>query len=180
MSTTAIYGEKFISDFIHKGIVVEIVKCPETIWCGAVGYAQDNEGEPDIPGLLDRYQRICGIDKNEVAMPKWSCCISIDYWKDGAAKRGIMFAQQVLSAEQDEAYDVFGMPESLYARVWVTQEAAMAAFSRENCEVYELFGVIRAALADNGYVISDSGAQEIEMYDHDDGLFYAYVPVMKV
>ena len=41
-----------------KGIRFDIVKKEETIWCGALGYAADLTAEPDIEGLLARYQAL--------------------------------------------------------------------------------------------------------------------------
>ena len=51
------------------------------------------------------------------------------------------------------------------------------AFGKEECGVWELFGVIKDALDELGYKIGTTGAQEIEMYNHGAGLAYAYVPV---
>ena len=88
-----------------------------------------------------------------------------------------MFAQQVLTAQQDAVYDVYEMPESLFVRVAPTRENAQAAFGRETCELYELFGVVRDALVTQGLEFNGSGAQETEMYNHAAGLSFAYVPV---
>ena len=61
----------------------------------------------------------------------------------------------------------------------VASEAAnfKAAFGKESCEVYELFGVIKDHLDEHGYDIGTNGAQEIEMYNHSAGISYAYVQV---
>ena len=154
-----------------------MVSCPSTIWCGTLGYAQNNEDEPDIGALLEKYQKNCEIPKKECAAPEWSSAISINYWQEGKAPRGMMFAQQVLTEDQDKENDVYVMPESLFVRAAHTQENAMAAFGKESCELYELFGVIKDALSENGYTVGTNGAQEIEMYNHGAGLFYAYVQV---
>lgn len=177
MFTTSIYGETLVREFTHKNIPFELVQCPATIWCGALGYASNCMEEPDIGGLLKQYQNSCHIPKQECANPDWSCCISIDYWQEGAVPRGMIFAQQVLTEKQDSIHDVYTMPESLYIRVAGTKEVAQAAFGRECCELYELFGVIREAMVAESYVVNPNGAQEIEMYAHGAGLSYAYVPV---
>lgn len=70
------------------------------------------------------------------------------------------------------------MPESLFIRVANTPETAKAAFNKVSCELFELFGVIKDSLGETGYVLGTNGAQEIEMYNHDAGSFYAYVQVM--
>lgn len=179
MFTNVIHGECFVRQFSYKGALVELVHCPATIWCGTVAYACDCTSEPDIEGLLRRYQAQCGIPKEERANPDWSCCISIDYWQNGAVPRGMCFAQQVLTETQDAAHDVFAMPESLYLRAAATKENASVIFGKDSCEVYELFGFLREAMKAAGYSVGTNGAQEIEMYNHEAGMAYAYVQVKK-
>jgi len=168
---SGIYGETVIDVFEHGGVEFEVLQVPETIWCGALGYAKDSKGEPDIEGLLERYQAECFIEKKTLAIPSRSCCISIDYWKDGKAPRGIMFAQQVQEIDQDPSHDVYKMPGSLYIRTAAPDGSG---------DLHLLFGVIRTAMAEHGYVISDCGAQEIEMYSLSGEKCYAYVPAMKL
>ena len=90
----------------------------------------------------------------------------------------MIFGQQVLTEKQDANYDLYTMPESLFVRVANSAATARAAFDKDSCELYELFGLIKDSLEENGYVFGTNGAQEIEMYNHGAGLFYAYVPVM--
>lgn len=177
MFVEVVRGEMLVRVFSYNGIPLELVRCPASVWCGALGYAPNCTDEPDVGNLLARYQGACDIPKRERANPEWSCCISIDYWQDGAVPRGMIFAQQVLTRDQDSAHDVYCMSESLYIRAAVTKEAAQAAFGRDSCEPYELFGIIKNAMEANGYSIAANGAQEIEMYNHAAGGAYAYVPV---
>ena len=184
MFITAIHGESLIKSFTYNDIMLELVQVPDTIWCGSIAYASNLTDEPDIPGLLKKYQSLCHIPKEDRANPDWSCCISIDYWQDGAVLRGMAFAQQVLSDRQDPAHDVYRMPASLYIRAAGTKAVAQAAFGKEECELYELFGVIKEAMAAEGYVIGTSGAQEMELNDHTkygmpDRPCYAYVQAEK-
>jgi len=174
----SIYGEKLIKEFTYKNIPFELVRCPATTWCGTLGYAPNCTEEPDIGALLQKYQELCHIPKVEPANPEWSCAISINYWQEGAAPRGMMFAQQVLTEKQNSNHDVFIMPESLFIRVANSPETAKVAFNKDSCELFELFGVIKDSLDETGYVLGTNGAQEIEMYNHGAGLFYAYVQVM--
>ena len=124
------------------------------------------QDEPDIGALLKKYQKLCDIPKVEAANPEWSCAISINYWQEGAAPRGMMSAQQVLTEKQDSNHDVYIMPESLFIRVACTAETAKAAFDKNSCELHELFGVIKDSLDENGYVLGTNGAQEIEIYNY--------------
>ena len=177
MFIEAISGEKPVEKFCCKGIWFEVVSCPAAFWCRTLGYAQNCTDEPDIGGLLRKYQALCDVPKLGAVKPEWSCAISIDYWKNGESPRGMMFAQQVLTDKQDMRHDVYAMPESVFIRAANTAETAQAAFGRDACEVYELFGVIKDILDECGYVFGANGAQEIEMYNHGAGLCYAYVPV---
>lgn len=106
MFTTAVCGETLRKKFTCKGIPFELVSCPATVWCGTLGYAPNCTDEPDINGLLEKYRSQCHIPKAELANPDWSCCISINYWQNGAVPRGMIFAQQVLTQKQDGAHDV--------------------------------------------------------------------------
>ena len=178
MFHASIYGEKLVAQYTYKNIPFEVVSCPATVWCGTLGYAPDCMEEPEIGSLLQKYQELCDIPKAKPAKPEWSCAISINYWQNGAAPRGMMFAQQVLTEEQELCHDIYTMPESLFIKATNSAETAKSAFGKDSCELFELFGVIKESLAETGYVLGTNGAQEIEMYNHSAGLFYAYVPVM--
>ena len=177
MFTTAICGESLIKSITHNGIPMELLRVPATIWCGSIAYAPNLTDEPDIPALLAKYQANCQYPKLHRANPEWDNCISIDYWQDGKVPRGMVFSQQVTSDEQSPVHDIYRMPESLYIRLCGSKETSKAAFGKEECGVWELFGVIKDALDELGYKIGTTGAQEIEMYNHGAGLAYAYVPV---
>lgn len=184
MFTTAIHGETLVKTIQYNNIPMELVQVPATMWCGSIAYASNLTDEPDIPALLQKFQNLCSVPKEDRANPDWSCCISIDYWQDGKVTRGMMFAQQVLSDKQDSAHDIYTMPESLYIRASGTKEVAQAAFGKDSCELWELFGVIKEAMEAEGYVIGKNGAQEIEIHDHtkygmEDRPCFAYVQVEK-
>ncbi len=180
MFTTAIHGESLIKAFTHHGVPMELLRVPATVWCGSVAYADNLTDEPDIPALLHKYQSLCYIPKLHRANPDWDNCISIDYWQKGAVPRGMAFSQQVTSDDQNPAHDIYRMPPSLYIRVAGTKEVAQAAFGKDGCDLWELFGVIKDALDELGYRVGTNGAQEIEMHNHSAGLCYAYVQVEKV
>ena len=177
MFTTAISGESLEKTISHNGIFMELVRVPATLWCGSVAYADNLTDEPDIPALLAKYQANCQFPKLHRANPDWDNAISIDYWQEGKVPRGLMFSQQVTSEEQDSAHDIYRMPQSLYIRLACSKEVSQAAFGKDECGVWDLFGVIKDALETLGFRFAANGAQEIEMYNHSAGLAYAYVPV---
>lgn len=175
----AIHGETLVKDFICNGINLQLVSAPATIWCGSLSYAPDCDNEPDIGALLQRYQECCNVEKQQLANPDWSCAISIDYWQEGKVPRGMMFAQQVLTEQQSVPHDVYRMPQTLFFRTTNSPEHAKAAFGKDSCELFELFGFIKDNMNAFGYTHNPNGSQEIELYNHGAGQFYAYVPVIE-
>ena len=166
MFTTAIYGETLVRTILHNNIPMELVHVPATMWCGSIAYASNLTDEPDIPALLAKYQANCRYPKLHRANPEWDNCISIDYWQDGAVPRGMVFSQQVTSDEQDPAPAIYRMPASVYIRRACTKEVSQAAFGKDECGVWALFGVIKSAMEEFGDRSGTNGTQEIEMYNH--------------
>ena len=169
---SAIFGEKLIAEYKCGAYTFELVDCPEILWCGVLGYAPNLTDEPDIDGLLARYQKLCDIEKNGRCMEDWSGCISINYMRSDLPC-GMMFMQQVDTDTQSDEYDLYKTPAAQYFRLACTPEIARAAFDKDECGVWELFGVIKDFMSEVGYEFNDR-ASEIEMYGPDAA--YAYVP----
>lgn len=158
-------GEALVDTLADRGVRFDIVKREDALWCGALGYASNKTEEPDIQGLLTRYQELTPVEKRELVSPDWSGCISIGYWPGGDVPRGIMFMQQVASAEQDERYDVYKTPASLYIRLhYDSAEIPRKLFGKEQCDVYELYGPIHEAAEKNGYEALSPAGIEFEYY----------------
>lgn len=173
---SAIYGEKLIAEYKRGAYTFELVDCPEILWCGVLGYAPNLTDEPDIDGLLARYQKLCDIEKNGRRMEDWSGCISINYMRSDLPC-GMMFMQQVDTDVQSDEYDLYKTPATQYFRLACTPETARAAFDKDECGVWELFGVIKDFMSEVGYEFNDF-AGEIEMYGPDSA--YAYVPCRRI
>ena len=105
-------------------------------------------------------------------MEDWSGCISINYMRSDLPC-GMMFMQQVDTDVQSDEYDLYKTPATQYFRLACTPEIARAAFDKDECGVWELFGVIKDFMSEVGYEFNDR-AGEIEMYGPDSA--YAYVP----
>lgn len=178
--------EKIIETITYMDVIFEVVKRPESIFCGKLAYASDLDSEPDIGKLLDDYRGAVSIPKEERIAPDWDGAISIDYWKGGTSPRGMMFAQEVASENQNEIYDIYKMPASLFMRVFHDENAAKA-LGREKCpcegkcEIWELFGLMKDIVMPKfGYRFNENGAQEFEYYNWSKyGTGFAYVPVVK-
>ncbi len=171
-------GETLTDIIFDKGIRFDIVKKEESIWCGALGYAADLTAEPDIEGLLARYQALISAEKRELVSPDWSGCLSIGYWPGGDVPRGIMFMQQVAAEEQDKRYDLYKTPASLYIRVhYDSAEIPEKLLRKEQCGVFELYGPIHELAEKNGYEALSPVSYEFEYYGSKS--CYAYCAVKK-
>jgi hypothetical protein len=105
---------------------------------GCVDYAEDPSGESDINATLMRYRKeLIGVIKRELINPDWSASISINY-SGGNKPRGIMFAQETYSKEQDERYNLFTQPGGLWLRIR-NGKAAAALLGKESAPPYEYF-----------------------------------------
>ena len=171
-------NETLVDVIFDKGVRFDVVERTETIWCGILGYASNLTDEPNIGRLLEKYQSLVSVEKRDLVSPGWNGCISIDYWPGDNAPRGMMFMQQVGTTEQDERYDVYKTPASLYIRVhYDSAEIPKKLFGRDKCEVFELYEPIHEVAEKNGYVFHSNGEIEIEYYGNTS--CYAYCAVKK-
>ncbi len=172
-------GETLVDTILDKGVRFDIIKRDEAIWCGTLGYAPTPADEPDIPGLLAAYQALIPVEKREPVAPDWSGCISLGYWPDKEAHRGIMFMQQVGTAHQDERYAVYKTPASLYIRIhYNSAEIPQKLFGKEQCQVFELYGPIHELAQKHGYEPLSPVGIEFEYYGS--ASCFAYCGVKKI
>ena len=170
--------EKLTAVLLERGVRFEVVERTQSLWCGVLGYASNLTDEPDIGRLLEKYQSLVPVEKRGLVTPDWSGCISVGYWPSGGSPRGIMFMQQVDTAEQDERYDVYRTPASLYIRVhYDSAEIPQRLFGRDSCEVFDLYQPIHEVALKNGYVFHS--AEEIEFEYYGATSCYAYCAVKK-
>lgn len=173
-------NEKLINVVTYDDVNFEIVERPEVIWVGKVAYAPNLTDEPDISKLLKEYQELTSIEKKELINPEWDAAISIDYWRDGTAPRGMMLGTETYTEDQPDCYDVFKMPPSLFMRVLNNTNAARL-LGKETCENWELFEFMKnTVFPEHNYRFNENGAQEVEYHHYKSGTFYAYIPVIKV
>lgn len=158
-------GETLVDTVFEKGIRFDIVKRDEAIWCGTLGYAANLTDEPDIQGLIAGYEALASMEKRKLVSPDWSGCLSISYWPGGEAPHGIMFMQQVAATEQDERYDVYKTPASLYIRIhYDSAEVPEKLLGKGQCQVFELYGPIHELAVKQGYEAVSPAGIEFEYY----------------
>ncbi len=171
-------GETLVDTIVYKDVVLEVIQMDASIWAGKLGFAQNLTDEPDIGGLSAAHDAVQDLPLDGAVNPAFSVCISIDYWRNGAVPRGMMFGRQVSEKMQAEMFDVYEMPASLYIRLEATAEIGEKLFGRPLAGIWELFDCIRTVMKMNGYEMNDNGAQEFECYGEK--WSGAYVQVKKV
>ena len=173
----ALCVEKAVEAFSHGRATFEVVERPEVLWVGTLAWAENNNDEPDMGALLKRYQALCSPAPKQARInPDWDAAISINYGRGGKAAKGIMYAQETYSKEQDSRYDLFTQPAGLYLRVLNDKKAAKL-LGKKTCETYELFGLLKTVAPQYGYAHNDNINVEIEYHNYKNGTWYAYIPV---
>jgi len=171
--------EKLIETFTVKKAVFEVFDRPDVLWVGTLAWADNNHDEPDIDALLKKFQAMCEIPKQHRINPDWSAGISINYCLDGKAPRGMLFAQETYSPEQDSRYDIFTQPAGLYLRVRMDKHAGKLIGKKNYGEV-EMFGLLADVAVRHGYRKDYDNPIEIFYHDHEHGTGkYAYIAVEK-
>lgn len=176
MFTEAIYGESFVRSLSCRDILLETVLLPETIWCGALGYATHGTDGPNVPALLEQYRALCAVPKRETPMHAWTACIRIEPDRPGAP-RGVLFAQQVMTVRQDASHDIYVLPPAMCLRAAACAGTFRALLDREEAEPAALFAPLRALLPALGYAPAENGEQAMTVTHADTGETYVYVPV---
>jgi len=181
--------EKLIQTILYKGVEFEVVERPDVIWVGCIAYADDNTNPPfsdDDMTLLERYQALLKIPKQDLINPDWSAALSVNY---GCADKpcGIMFAQETYSPKQDAEYDVFMQPGGLWLRLLNDTNAA-ALLGKGNPAPYEYYAesqIMQAVAKAHGYMANPNIYVQVEYschveYDTPPHRNYAYIPIVRV
>ncbi len=121
--------ESIIDTFYYNGIPVEVVKWSDTIWCGKIGYAENNTDEPDVDPILNGFMTLDATIMNERIEPDWDVCISINYFSKECPK-GVMFGDLVGTENQLECFDVYKLPTGQYLRLAINDDSAKALGSQ--------------------------------------------------
>jgi hypothetical protein len=196
MSAINIDSSSIVEIITADNVDFEVIKIPETIYAGNIGYSQEKGNEPDINLLWAQmfwYDQNSAEWKNPIdekitgkVTPTWEAIISIDYWRGKDFKWGMMFAREVNTVNQPEGVYVHVQPETTYIRVHCDEKSAKL-LGKEKCAAYELFNIISSRIIpEHGYV-RDESWQEIEYLKYPgeqvrNSQFinaYAYVPVKK-
>ena len=106
--------EKMLKSFNYQGTKVDVVEWNESIWCGKVGYADDNIDEPNVEQVMNDFMAICipsVIPNNREEY--WDVCMSINYLTE-ERPNGVFFGFRVETDIQPECYDIIQVPSTVY------------------------------------------------------------------
>jgi hypothetical protein len=178
--------ENIIETFDYNGVTIEVVGWRDTVWCGKVGYATDNVGEPDVGEIMDGFMAL--NVPSVVASGRedgWDACISLNYLSH-ERPNGVMIGFLVSDESQPKEFDLLKFPSALFMRIRMCDETA-AALGHEpwhgGIPPYEWIGAQLAPMfgykygADTLPVIEYYGFYNPEKNAHE--FCYLYVPVEK-
>jgi len=171
--------ERLVETFIAGKALFELHDRPDVLWVGTLAWADNNQDEPDIDALLKKYQALCEVPKLERMNPDWSAGISINYCLGGKAPKGMLFAQETWSAQQDSRYDLFTQPAGLHLRVRLDKHAEKLMGKKKYSDA-DMYGLLEKTAAQHGYRRTQGNPIEIFYHDHEHHTVkYAIIPVEK-
>jgi hypothetical protein len=116
--------EKLIEVITYQGVEFEVVERPDVLWVGRVKYASNNTNEPNMDGVLKRYQRLCKkAPYQRKVNPDYSACLSINF-STCEKPCGLMYACEFYPGQQHKGFDLFTQPGGLWLRVRNDEKAA--------------------------------------------------------
>ena len=171
--------EKIIETFDHNGIIVDVVKWEDTIWCGKVSDPADEK-------LLEVFQAVTAKELvNERLEDNWDVAISINHLSKKLPP-GVMFGFLVGTENQSKEYDIYKVSAQQFMRIRMNDETAKALGQepfRGGCPPYEWIG--EQIAPKYGYKYADETKPIFEYYgfydhkNHAHEFSYLYVPIVK-
>ena len=177
--------EKIIKQYNYNGINVELVHWSDTIWCGKIGYANNNTDEPDVEKIAHEATITFPNNVPNNRETNWDVCISFNYLST-ERPNGVMFGFLVHTEEQPNCYDIIKVPSASYMKIQICDET----FKALNVESwtggippYEWIGEILAPKYE--YKYGSDTLPIFEYYRHNSitsniEACYLYVPVQEI
>ncbi|MBQ8496771.1 MAG: hypothetical protein IJ489_04855 [Clostridia bacterium] len=174
--------EKVLNTFHYNGITVDFVKWNDTIWCGKIGYAENNTDEPDVEAIANNAMKIFPNITPNQREKNWEVCISLNYLSH-ERPNGVMFGFLVETDDQPHEYDIIKIASATYMKINICDETFRALGVEPwtgGIPPYEWVGEILAPKF--GYTYGEDTLPIIEYYLHHekDGhieLCHLYVPI---
>jgi len=178
--------ERIVDTFNYNGAPVEVVEWNETIWCGAIGYAENNTDEPDVDAILNRYFTLDAGAVSGRLEPDWTVCMSVNYFSK-ERPNGVLFGSLTDTEKQPDGFDIIKLPAGQYIRNAITDEAASAVGAVPwNGGIPPYEWVLEQLAPQFGYWKGDDRLPVFEYYGFYNAeknaheFRYLYVPVQKI
>jgi hypothetical protein len=116
--------ETIIDTFDFNGVIVDLVKWTNTIWCGKIAYAVNNTNEPDVDKIMSEFQALNIPTKIPNGREyNWDVCMSVNYLS-AERPNGVMFGFLVSTESQPDGFDIYKAPAAKYMRILMNDETA--------------------------------------------------------
>ena len=178
-------NEKIMATFDFNGISVDVVNWSETIWCGKVGYAENNTDEPNVDKIFEGFFALDTSAAAERLDKDFDGCVSINYLSK-RRPNGVMIGFLVGTENQPKDFDVLKFPVAQYMRVSLDETTARALDEKPWRGGIPPYHWITEKLAPKfGYTVGDDTLPIFEYYGYYNPttnahkLRYLYVPIMK-
>ena len=178
--------EHIVETLNYNGVAVEVVEWRDTIWCGKIGYAENNTDEPNVEAIMSACMSQDCTAAHQRLETDWDVCISVNYLSK-QRPNGVMFAFLVGTAQQPEAFDVYQLPAAQYLRIALDDDTAKAVASEPwngGIPPYEWLG--ERIAPQFGYRMGNDDMAIFEYYGYYQPeknaheFRWLYVPVIKV
>lgn len=115
--------ETIIKTYNYRNINVDLVEWSKTIWCGKIGYADNNTDEPNVDKIMGDFMSCSDVPNNREN--NWDICMSVNYLSD-ERPNGVMFGFLVEDDCQPKQYDILEVPSARFLRIRMCDETSKA------------------------------------------------------
>lgn len=113
--------EDILITYDYDGIVVDLVEWSDTVWCGKIGYADNNADEPNVEKIMKDFMSASAIPNSREN--NWDICMSVNYLSN-ERPNGVMFGFLVATDVQPGSYDIYKVPATKFLRIKICEETA--------------------------------------------------------
>lgn len=175
--------ENIIKTYDYKGIAVDLVEWSHSVWCGKVGYADNNTDEPNVEKIMEDFMSVSASPNSRE--DHWDICMSLNYLSCERPS-GVMFGFLVATDVQPASYDICKIPTAKFLRIRMCDETARILGHEPWAGGVPPYHWIGEQIAPElGYIYGNDTLPIVEYYGFfkpEDGTHeycYLYVPVQE-
>ncbi len=113
--------ENIIKTYDYNGTLVDLIEWNDTVWCGKVGYADNNTDEPNVEKIMEDFMSVTTLPDGRE--DNWDICMSLNYLSHERPS-GVMFGFLVTTDVQPDSYDIYKIPAAKFLRIRMCDETA--------------------------------------------------------